>query len=241
MTLVIAAAATLIAAIIQRITGLGFVLALFGPMVLIYGAMEGTRIAVLLALAASVSALPFVWREIDWRRVAWLAIPGIAVIPLGALVVRNLNEGWLLVLIALLAFFALTANKISALSRLFVGRTGAIAAGAAAGFMHVTSGLSGPPLAAYAIGDKWGQRSFTATVQAIFAILSATSVISRGLPTSDSGGVVILIIVTVVGIIIGTMLSRFVPPSIARRAMLAIAWAGAFVALVRGVAMLIAG
>lgn len=241
MTLALAAVATLIAAIIQRITGLGFVLALFGPMVLIYGAIEGTTIAVLLALAASLSAIPLVWRDIDWRRVAWLAIPGMAVVPLGAMVVRALDDAWLLILIAILAVFALTANRIPLLSRLFAGRTGAVAAGAAAGFMHVTSGLSGPALAAHAIGDRWNQRSFSATVQVIFAILSFTSVIMRGLPESPVFDVTVLLIVTVVGILIGTFLSRFVPAPVARRAMLVIAWSGAVVALVRGVAMLVFG
>ncbi len=241
MTLALAAVATLIAAIIQRITGLGFVLALFGPMVLLYGAVEGTTIAVLLALAASLTAVPLVWRDIDWRRVAWITIPGIALVPLGAFVVRALDEAWLLILIALLAFFALTAGKIPALSRLFVGRKGAVAAGAAAGFMHVASGLSGPALAAHAVGDRWNQRSFTATVQVIFAVLSLSSVILRGLPVSPVIDVATLIITTVVGIIIGTLLSRFVPAIVARRAMLVIAWCGGIVALVRGIFMLIAG
>ncbi|MGF3054747.1 hypothetical protein ACQUSY_12445 [Microbacterium sp. YY-03] len=50
--------------------------------------------------------------------------------------------------------------------------------------MHVTSGLSGPPLAAHAVGDNWNQRSFTATVQVIFVVLCLSSVIIRGLPVS---------------------------------------------------------
>ncbi|MBV0894280.1 TSUP family transporter [Microbacterium sp. NC79] len=238
MTLAIAAVATLIAAIIQRITGLGFVLALFGPLVLIYGAVEGTTIAVLLALAASLTAIPMVWRDIDWRRFVWIALPGIAMVPLGAMVVRMLDEAWLLILIALLAFFALTAGKIPSLSRLFVGRTGAMASGAAAGFMHATSGLSGPPLAAHAVGDRWNQRSFTATVQVIFAVLSLGSVITRGLPTTNTIDVSILIITTVLGIIAGSLLSRFVPAAIARRAMIVIAWCGGIVALIRGILLL---
>lgn len=241
MTLALAALATLVAAIIQRITGLGFVLALFGPMVLLYGAVEGTTIAVLLALVASTTAVPLVWRDIEWRRVAWIAVPGIAMVPVGALVVRALDEAWLLILIALLAFFALTAGKIPALSRLFVGRRGAAAAGAAAGFMHVTSGLSGPPLAAHAVGDGWNQRSFTGTVQVIFAVLSLSSVILRGLPVSPVGDVVTLTIVTVIGIIVGSLLTRLVTTRAARRAMLVIAWCGGCVALLRGISMVVAG
>ena len=45
----------------------------------------------------------------------------------------------------------------------------------------------------------------------------------------------LLIAATVTGIIVGTLLTRFVPARIARIAMLAIAWAGATVVLVRGI------
>ncbi|MGF3054748.1 hypothetical protein ACQUSY_12450 [Microbacterium sp. YY-03] len=42
-----------------------------------------------------------------------------------------------------------------------------------------------------------------------------------------------------VGIIVGSLLVRFVPAPIARRAMLVIAWCGGIVALIRGISMLI--
>ncbi len=54
----------------------------------------------------------------------------------------------LLLMIAALAYFALVAGHLPALAQALTGRSGAVAAGAAAGFMHVASGLSGPPLAA---------------------------------------------------------------------------------------------
>jgi len=50
VTLALACISALIAAVIQRITGLGFVLVLVGPIVLLYGALEGVTIGVLLAL-----------------------------------------------------------------------------------------------------------------------------------------------------------------------------------------------
>ena len=84
---------------------------------------------------------------------------------------RVLPEAALLLLIAAMAYFALVAGWIPALSAALTGRAGAIVAGSSAGFMHVASGLSGPPLAAYAVGDKWEQRRFAASVQIIFVDL----------------------------------------------------------------------
>lgn len=235
MTVALAILAAFVAAVIQRITGLGFVLVLVGPIVLLYGPVEGVTIGVLLALVASLSAIPLVWRRIEWQRTWWLIWPGLVSAPFGALLVRLLPEAALLLLIAAMAYFALVAGWIPALSASLRGRPGAVVAGSAAGFMHVASGLSGPPLAAYAVGDRWEQRRFAASVQVIFAVFSVVSVALRGLPASPVGDVGLLVAATVGGILIGTILSRHVSPRVARIAMLAIAWAGATVVLVRGI------
>ena len=240
MTVILAAIAAFVAAVIQRITGLGFVLVLVGPIVLLYGPVEGVTLGVLLALVASLTAIPLVWRHIDWRRSWWLIWPGLVAAPFGALLVHVLPDAALLLLIAAMAYFALVAGHIPALSASLTGRMGAVVAGSAAGFMHVASGLSGPPLAAYAVGDRWPQRRFAASAQVIFAVFSIVSVALRGLPASPVEDVWTLVIATVAGIAIGTVLSRNVAPGIARIAMLAIAWAGATVVLVRGILALVA-
>jgi uncharacterized membrane protein YfcA len=234
VTIALACLTAFVSAVIQRITGLGFVLVLVGPIVLLYGPIEGVTIAVLLGLVASGTAIPFVWREVEWRRTWWLIWPGLLAAPFGALLVRVLPQPALLILIAAMAYFALVAGRITAISAPLTGRMGAVVAGAAAGFMNVASGLSGPPLAAYAEGDGWDQRRFAASVQIVFASLAVISVALRGLPASPIGDVWLLIAVTAIGIVVGTLLTRFVPPRIARVTMLAIAWAGATVVLVRG-------
>ncbi|MDY0908952.1 TSUP family transporter [Microbacterium sp. CFBP9034] len=239
MIVALACLAAFAAAVIQRITGLGFVLVLVGPIVLLYGPLEGVTIGVLLALVASGSAIPLVWRQIEWRRTWWLIWPGLVAAPFAALLVRLLPEAALLLLIAAMAYFALVAGWIPALSASLRGRPGAVVAGSAAGFMHVASGLSGPPLAAYAVGDQWEQRRFAASVQVIFATFSVVSVVLRGLPTSPVADVWLLITATAVGIGVGTVLTRFVPSRVARVAMLALAWAGATVVLVRGILALL--
>lgn len=240
MILLSAAVAAFVAAVIQRITGLGFVLVLIGPAVLLYGGREGGTIAILLALIASVAALPLVWREIDVRRAWWLIWPGLLTAPVGALVVRLLPDAALLLLVAALAFFALLAPRMPMLAEALTGRSGAVAAGAGAGFMHVASGLSGPPLAAHAVGDQWPQRSFAASVQLVFAVFSLVSVLLRGLPSEPALDVGVLVAATAAGIIAGSALVRRVPPATARTAMMVIAWIGAVVVLVRGIVALAA-
>ena len=76
-------------------------------------------------------------------------------------------------------------------------------------------------------------------MQVIFAVFSVVSVALRGLPASPAPDVWTLVAATAGGIAIGTILSRHVAPRIARTAMLAIAWAGATVVLVRGILALL--
>ena len=239
MTVVLAGIAAFVAAVIQRITGLGFVLVLVGPIVLLYGPVEGITIAVILALIASLVAIPLVWRRIDWRRTWWLVWPGLLAAPFGVLVVRLLPEAALLLLIAAMAYLALVAGHLPALSASLTGRTGAVIAGSAAGFMNAASGLGGPPLAAYAVGDRWAQVRFAASAQVIFVALDIASVALRGLPAVPLEDLGALALATVAGIAIGTILARNVSPRIARAAMLVLAWAGATVVLGRGILALL--
>lgn len=233
--LLLAALTAFVAAVIQRITGLGFMLVLIGPFVLLYGGIEGVTVGVLLALVAAAIAVPLVWREVDWRRTGWLIWPGLVAAPAGLLFVRLLPEPALLLTIGALAVFALVAGRIPQLSRALTGRSGAVAAGAAAGFMNVASGLAGPPLAAHAVGDGWSQRSFSASVQVIFAAFGVITVALRGLPAEPPVDVALLAAATAVGIIAGSALARVIPPLVARRAMLVIAWSGAALVIVRGI------
>lgn len=235
MTVILAAVAAFVAAMIQRITGLGFVLVLIGPIVLLYGPVEGVTLAVILALVASLVAIPLVWRRIDWRRTWWLVWPGLLAAPFGVLVVQLLPEPALLLLIAAMAYFALIAGHLPALSAPLRGRTGAVVAGASAGFMNAASGLGGPPLAAYAVGDKWPQVRFAASAQVIFVALDLATIVLRGVPQTSFDDVGALVLATVGGIAIGSILVRNVSPRVARIAMLAIAWAGATFVLVRGI------
>lgn len=175
--------AAVVAAIIQRVTGLAFVLVLIGPVVLIHGPVEGVTLVVLLAVVASVFAVPTAWREVDWPRTLWLLGAGLAAAPFGVLLTRTLPDAALLLLIGGMAVLALLASRIGGVvSATLRGRQGAILAGAAAGFMHASSGLSGPALAAFAVGDRWEQRRFAASAQVVFLGYGVVSVALRACP-----------------------------------------------------------
>ncbi|MEJ1088379.1 sulfite exporter TauE/SafE family protein [Microbacterium sp. Mu-80] len=237
--LVLIAAATVLASVIQRVTGLAFVLVLIGPIVLAYGPVEGVTVAVLLAVIASLFAVPSAWREVDWPRTLWLLGAGVIAAPLGALTAAALPEPALLALIGAMGVLALSAQRLGPLARHVRGRPGAIGAGAVAGFMHASSGLSGPALASFALGDDWPQRRFAASAQIIFLGYGAVSVALRGLPTIAPIELGVLAVCTVVGMLAGAYAARRVAPALARRVMLLCAWAGTLVVLGRAIAALL--
>lgn len=240
MILALAGAAAIVAALIQRVTGLAFVLVLIGPVVLFYGPIEGVTLAVLLAVVASIFAVPTAWRDVDWPRTLWLLGAGLVAAPFGALLVGILPESALLFVIAGMAILALLASCIGGLVAASLrGRKGAILAGATAGFMHASSGLSGPALAAFAVGDRWDQRRFAASAQVIFLGYGLVSVALRGLPSIPTTDVLVLAACTAAGIIGGAYLARVVPLPVARRVMLGCAWAGTIVVLGRAVLSLL--
>lgn len=237
--LVLTAAATIVAAIIQRVTGLAFVLVLIGPIVLAYGPVEGVTIAVLLAVVASLFAVPGAWRDVDWPRTLWLLGAGLAAAPLGALTAAMLPEPLLLLLIGVIGIIALSVQWLGPIARHVRGRPGAIGAGALAGFMHASSGLSGPALASFALGDDWPQRRFAASAQVVFLGYGLISVALRGLPSTPAPELAILAACTAGGMLLGALAARRVPLALARRVMLLCAWAGTIVILGRATASLL--
>ncbi|MDQ0615879.1 putative membrane protein YfcA [Microbacterium sp. W4I4] len=237
--LVVIAAVTVVAAVVQRVTGLAFVLVLIGPIVIAYGPVQGVTVAVLLAVIASLFAVPGAWRDVDWPRTLWLLGAGLVAAPVGALTAAALPQTALLFLIGAMGVLALSVQRLGRIARHVRGRPGAIGAGALAGFMHASSGLSGPALASYALGDDWPQRRFAASAQIVFLGYGLVSVALRGLPTIPAPDIAVLAACTAGGMILGAFAARRVPLALARRIMLLCAWAGAIIVLVRAVIALL--
>lgn len=235
----LALAAVLVAGGIQRITGMGFALCATPLLVIVYGPLDGVRVVVLLGLVLSLIMLVIQWRAVDVRTAWRLSWPGVAVSPFGALAAVLLPEAALLLLVGAAAVASLVAGRSRRLASLISGRGASIKAGAAAGFLNLTSGLSGPPLVGYAEATRMPVTVFVATVQVVFVVLDGITLAWRGLPTLPIADVVGLGAVMLAGLALGSALARAVPERLGRRLMLAIAWIGTFAVLVKGVFSLV--
>lgn len=230
-----AIAIILVASIIQKLTGTGFALVATPVLVLLFGANQGVVLEIFLGTVVSASMLIKRPTTIHWPRTLKLIGAAIVFSPIGFAMVHFLPEPWLMVFVSCAAGFALYSGLRK--RRVHVGDSwgAVITAGAGAGILHVTSGLSGPPLIGYALKTKWDQVQFILSIQVIFIGLNFLTLGVRGLPSFSLGALALLLATTLVGIVIAGLTERFFSPLVIKRLMLAIAWTGTIAVFVRGI------
>lgn len=228
-TAVIAGSAT------QRLTGLGFALVASPFLVLLAGPHDGVRLANLLSLATNLLVLAALWRQVNLRRAVALAIPALALVPVGAWIATQVPGRTLYAGIGILVLMGLAATVLSKRIHLRPGLLTTATAGAASGFMNVTAGVGGPAITIYAMATRWEHREFVATVQLYFALLNAGSLIAKGgLPGLDNAVLIVCLAGLVIGVVAGYWLDRRVPVIRARQAVLVLATAGGLATMAKG-------
>lgn len=234
---VLAGVGVLAGAATQRATGLGFALVAAPFLVQVLGARTGVGLANLLSAVLCALVLLRTWRAVDWRRMAWLSVPGVLVVPLGALVVRTLPEPPLLVVVGGLAVGAMLLVQFNERAALLRGRSGAVTAGAMSGLMNVTAGLGGPMITVHALSEGWDLRRFVATAQGCLLLTNCVSLSAKGLPDIPLRGLAAAVALVLAGVVAGEWLASRVDPALVRRLMIAVALLGGLAAVLRGALM----
>jgi uncharacterized membrane protein YfcA len=234
MVIAVAAATVLVGAVAQRVSGLGFALIAAPLLVLATGPVEGVQLANLLAVLVSLSILAVSWSRVDLRR-ARILVPGglVGVVP-GVLATRLLPAGVLQIAIGGLVAVGLLATRIGVRRHVRPTVPVTFGAGLASGFMNAVAGIGGPALTVYALAIGWSQESFAATAQVSFAVQSAASLALKGPPHLAVAQLALLVGTAALGLALGGVLVRWVPPTRARSAVVVLAMLGAVGAIVRG-------
>ena len=120
------------------------------------------------------------------------------------------------------------------------GRTPAIVAGAASGFMNAAAGVGGPALSIYAVATRWPQAAFAATAQPYFVVIGLSSLLGKlaasgwVAPEVDPSVWPVSIAALLVGLVLGDVLGTRISHSAARTAVIVIAYLGGVAAIVDG-------
>lgn len=223
-------------ALTQRVTGIGFALVCAPLLVLVAGPFQGVVLANLLGLTVNLVVFVTHWRDTEWRKGLFLAIPAVVAIPFGAYVARNVAPAPLMVTIGLLVIVALGAVLLSERARVLRDPSGAVVAGAASGFMNVTAGVGGPAIVLYAVSTRWEHRKFVATFQFYSIFTNLASLVAKGgLPQIAPLAMVVSFGALIVGLVGGQLLARHVDHQLARRSAITLALAGATFTVVKGI------
>lgn len=241
MELIVVLVAVFVAAIAQRVTGMGFALMAAPPLIIATGPLTGVMLAIIAGGFSSLVMVGRVWRDIQWSRA--LALSGAAVlgIALGAVAAAQSPRALLQVVIGLVVLAALGMAPLLARRRpTSAGPAATGVAGFSSGVLNATAGLAGPPITIYAVLSRWSQREFAATLQPYFIITTVITLVMKLWVTPDAWPQLApwawgaLLAAVVVGMLLGEWLGKRIPDHGARRAVIVIAVVGAIATIVDG-------
>lgn len=234
-----------VGAMSQRLTGMGFALIASPFLVVLMGPIGGVTTVNLCSALASSLVLSRVWHHVEWPIFRRLVFPALVGIILGAWIATTVSTAVLELTIGALVVIGLGASLLVRNNRRAPRAKGATeVTGFSSGLMTVTAGVGGPALSIFAMLTGWTHQKFVATVQPYFITVSVMSVISSFIADPHSwpqlgGGAWILIAISLVGgIVVGERLTARVSPRAARAAMVALAFAGGAVTLIKGLSTL---
>ena len=231
---ILLAAIVLLGSSVQWLTGMGFALVAVPALVLLLGPSQGVVLANCAAGAISVVGLAGGWRQVRARAMVPLCAAAVCTVPAGAWMTRQLPPPVLLLvmggLVTVAVLLVMRGARVAALR----GTKGAVAAGAAGGFMNAAAGVGGPPISLYAVNAGWTVREFVPNAQFYGVVVNAFSVAANGVPSLSGARWGAVVAAMVVGGVIGRGLAGRIAEPRARVLVLSLALAGGVTAVGKG-------
>ncbi|WP_232320331.1 TSUP family transporter [Herbidospora daliensis] len=223
-----------VGASVQRLTGIGFALVGVPAMALLLGPADGVRLANCGALVISAAGLAATWRSVRPGAMIPLVLAAAAAVPAGAWFARGLPEPALLAVTGAFVTAAALLVMAGVRVRSLRGRGGALAAGAASGFLNASAGVGGPAVSLYAVNAGWTVREFVPNAQFYGVVVNVFSIAAKGLPQLTAPTWALVGAGIAAGLAAGSLLARHVPERPARWTVLSLALAGGLTTLVKG-------
>ncbi|MER7705692.1 sulfite exporter TauE/SafE family protein [Kitasatospora sp. NPDC097605] len=224
----------LVGSSVQRLAGVGFALVAGPALVLLLGPGDGVTLSNCAAGAISAVGLADSWRRVRLARMLPLIGAAACTVPLGAWVAGRVPAAALLIAIGLLvgaaALLVIRGVRAAGLR----GVRGALAAGAASGFMNSAAGVGGPAVSLYAVNTGWSAREFLPNAQLYGVVVNLFSLAAKGVPQLAAPAWWATVAGIVLGAAVGKALAERVAERRARTVVLALALAGGLVTLGKG-------
>ena len=235
LTFGVALGAVFVGAVLQRTTGLGFVLVCGPLLVLLLNPFDAIVLANLLSACVSGAVLIGTWRDADRRLALGMSAGVLLGIPVGAWLVRQLPQAPLLVLVGGITSVAVAIAFRRRPMRVLDHRGGPAVAGVVSGFSNVTAGVGGPALAVYGSSQSVPLITFVPTVQVVGVFTNLLSLAAKHEFHLPWQLVISAIVAVFAGVGVGSVLGRRIPPGKARVLVLVLALVGGLAAMGKGV------
>ncbi|SCK20590.1 hypothetical protein H181DRAFT_01505 [Streptomyces sp. WMMB 714] len=219
---------------VQRMSGIGFGLLASPALVLLMGPVDGVALVNCAGVVIGVAGLATTWRQVRLRTMVPLVAAAAVTVPLGAWFALRLPEPVLLTVLGGLITGAVLLVVLGARVRALHGTGGAVAAGAASGFMNSAAGTGGPALSLYAVNAGWSAREFVPNAQFYGLCVNLLSALAKGVPHLARPAWLLVALTMGAGILLGSALAARTPENGARRLILGLALAGGVATLAKG-------
>lgn len=241
LSFVVALVAVLIGAAGQRMIGMGWGLVVTPAVALVAGPLAAVLVVNLYGALACVIILPSVWREIDWRRLLWLAVPAVALMVPGLLLAKGLETDVLRLAVGVIAVVGVVITvAFTTAARTHDGPVLRVAAGSTIGLLNASVGMGAPALGVYTLLSGWQDRTFVATMQPFWVIVSGVIVAVRpfvapeGSPDWPLWAWLVLCIPVVAGVLLGNRLAHLVNRTVVRWSIISLSVLGGLALIVTG-------
>jgi uncharacterized protein len=224
----------LLGASVQRLAGMGFALVSAPALVLLLGPSQGVLLSNAASGVISVIGLVDGWRRVRLSAMVPLVAAAACTVPAGAWVAARLPQQELLAgmgaLVTAAVLLVIFGTRVPALR----GSGGAVAAGAASGFMNSSAGVGGPAISLYAVNADWTVREFVPNAQFYGVAVNALSLLVKGVPRLTGPAWLLITAALAGGAVAGRVLGDRIPERRARRIVLLLALAGGLTTLAKG-------
>lgn len=178
-TILLAAVATLAGAI-RGFTGFGAGLFMAPILGLLFGPARAVPILILLDAAVSAILLPGSLRTIRVEQVGRLALPAVACLPIGSLILGTLDPVTLRKGTGLIVLATVAALVAGWRVRREPGAVATAAVGAASGLLTGAAGIGGPPVALFHLSRTRESGEVRSELIAFFGVTQAAALIYMG-------------------------------------------------------------
>lgn len=241
LSFLVALVAMLIGAAGQRMIGMGWGLVVTPAVALVAGPLAAVLVVNLYGAIACIIIVPRVWHDIDWKRLIWLLLPAIAFMVPGLLIAQSLDTDLLKLIVGVIAVVGVIVTvTATSTSRHIDGPGVRLAAGSTIGLLNASVGMGAPIVGLYSLVSHWHDKTFVATMQPFWALVSGIIVAIRpfvapeGSPAWPLWAWLVLCIPVVAGVLVGNRLAHLVNRTVVRWSIITLSVLGGAALIVTG-------